>query len=125
MWLEGCELLFLHVSGSTMQPVTLSLSSPTINSSRSGPLSSGTDYSETSSRNESLTSPDSAASLFQRRTQQLGSGRDDSLFHFSPGGAPQKGEYCKVLSHFIASHRSFQDFAVSCDKWTASHGKSK
>ncbi|XP_078369880.1 aryl hydrocarbon receptor nuclear translocator 2-like isoform X2 [Oculina patagonica] len=75
---------------SNLQPVTLNLSSPTVNSTRSGPLTGSTDYSDMSPRTD-LTSPDSAASLYQRRAPQLAPGRDDAMCHFSPGGpVPQK-----------------------------------
>lgn len=75
-------------SGSNMQPMTLTLSSPTINSSRSGPLSGSTEYSDISPHPD-LTSPDSAASLYQRRTQ-LPPGREDGICHYSPAGPVQK-----------------------------------
>lgn len=81
----------LQYTSSSLQPVTLNLSSPTVNSTRSGPLTSSTDYSDISPRTD-LTSPDSAASLYQRRAQQLTPGRDDPMMHYSPGGAVPKGD---------------------------------
>ena len=71
------------------QPVTLNLSSPTINSSRSGPLTGSSDYSDISAHTD-LTSPDSAATLYQRRAP-LPPGREDTICHYAPGAPIQKG----------------------------------
>lgn len=71
------------------QPITLNLSSPTINSSRSGPLTGSSDYSDISAHTD-LTSPDSAASLYQRRAP-LPPGREDAICHYPPGAPVQKG----------------------------------
>ena len=89
-------------SASNIQPVTLNLSSPTVNSTRSGPLTGSTDYSDMSPRTD-LTSPDSAASLYQRRAQQLTPGRDDTMLHYSPGGAVPKGTMSDSFSAVKAS----------------------
>ena len=77
-----------------MQPITLNLSSPTINSSRSGPLTGSTDYSDISPHPD-LTNPDSTAASLYQRHPQLMAGREDGMCHFSPTGAVQKGQ--KVL----------------------------
>ena len=86
--MPGIDLIFvfLNFSSNSMQPVTLNLSSPTVNSTRSGPLTGSTDYSDISPRTD-LSSPESAASLYQRRAQQLTPGRDEVMCHYSPGGA--------------------------------------
>ena len=94
-WRDGikhtkCFILISKCSGSNMQPMTLTLSSPTINSSRSGPLSGSTEYSDISPHPD-LTSPDSAASLYQRRTQ-LPPAREDGICHYSPAGPVQKSK---------------------------------
>ena len=73
-----------------MQPVTLNLSSPSINSSRSGPLTGSTDYSDISPLPD-LTNPDSTAASLYQRHPQLMAGREDGMCHFSPTGAVQKG----------------------------------
>ena len=87
---------------SNIQPVTLNLSSPTVNSTRSGPLTGSTDYSSISPRTD-LTSPDSAASLYQRRAPQLTPGRDDTMCHYSPGGPVPKGDMSGLFSAIRAS----------------------
>ncbi|XP_073244626.1 aryl hydrocarbon receptor nuclear translocator 2-like isoform X2 [Porites lutea] len=76
-------------SNNSMQPVTLNLSSPTINSSRSGPLTGSTDYSDISPHPD-LTNPDSTAASLYQRHPQLMAGREDGMCHFSPTGAVQK-----------------------------------
>lgn len=72
----------------SMQPVTLNLSSPTINSTRSGPLTGSTDYSDISPRTD-LTSPDSGVSMYQRHAQ-LAPVRDDAIHLYTQGGAVPK-----------------------------------
>lgn len=100
-WLDiFCESY--QFTTSNIQPVTLNLSSPTVNSTRSGPLTGSTDYSDISPRTD-LTSPDSAASLYQRRAQQLTPGRDDTMLHYSPGGAVPKGAMSDSFSAVKAS----------------------
>ena len=82
--------LFLHCSnGNMQQSISISLSSPTINSSRSGPLTSSSDYSDMSPHAE-LTSPDSAVSLYQRRPQ-FPPAREDAISHYTPGGPISQG----------------------------------
>lgn len=71
-----------------MQPVTLNLSSPTVNSSLSGPLTGSTDYSDISPRTD-LTSPDSAVSVYQRHPQ-LAPVRDETIHRYTQGGAVPK-----------------------------------
>lgn len=79
-----CSNSVVSSNGNMQQPISISLSSPTINSSRSGPLTSSSDYSDMSPHSE-LTSPDSAVSLYQRRPQ-FPPAREDAISHYTPGG---------------------------------------
>lgn len=90
-----CSNCVVQSNGNMQQPITLSLSSPTINSSHSGPLTSSSDYSDISPHPD-MTSPDSAVSLYQRRPQ-MPPAREDAICHYTPGGpvpqvSPQMGE---------------------------------
>ena len=82
-----------------MQPVTLNLSSPTVNSSLSGPLTGSTDYSDISPRTD-LTSPDSAVSMYQRHPQ-LAPVRDDTIHRCTLGGVVPKGDTLRLIHSWI------------------------